>query len=49
MKGRGSKYQKRESFSEDEDEQCWKEENGGVDARGGSRGGARGAPAPVEI
>ncbi|XP_016326168.1 short transient receptor potential channel 3-like [Sinocyclocheilus anshuiensis] len=32
MKGRGSKYQKRVSFSEDEDEQCWKEENGGVDA-----------------
>ncbi|KTF97802.1 hypothetical protein cypCar_00044479 [Cyprinus carpio] len=32
MKGRGSKYQKRASFSEDEDEQCWKEENGGVDA-----------------
>ncbi|XP_043113845.1 short transient receptor potential channel 3 isoform X1 [Puntigrus tetrazona] len=31
-KGRGSKYQKRVSFSEDEDEQCWKEENGGVDA-----------------
>ncbi|XP_048035670.1 short transient receptor potential channel 3 isoform X1 [Megalobrama amblycephala] len=32
MKGRGSKYQKRVSFSEDEDEQCWKEENGGLDA-----------------
>ncbi|KAI2657125.1 Short transient receptor potential channel 3 [Labeo rohita] len=32
MKGRGSRYQKRVSFSEDEDEQCWKEENGGVDA-----------------
>ncbi|XP_026064929.1 short transient receptor potential channel 3-like [Carassius auratus] len=32
MKGRGSKHQKRVSFSEDEDEQCWKEENGGVDA-----------------
>lgn len=32
MKARGSKYQKRVSFSEDEDEQCWKEENGGVDA-----------------
>ncbi|XP_067314186.1 short transient receptor potential channel 3 isoform X1 [Pseudorasbora parva] len=32
VKGRGSRYQKRVSFSEDEDEQCWKEENGGVDA-----------------
>lgn len=32
MKARGSKYQKRVSFSEDEDEQCWKEENGGMDA-----------------
>ncbi|XP_076850222.1 short transient receptor potential channel 3 isoform X1 [Brachyhypopomus gauderio] len=31
-KGRESQYQKRASFSEEEDEQCWKEENGGLDA-----------------
>lgn len=32
MSTKGRKYSKRVSFSEDEDEQCWKEENGGVDA-----------------
>ncbi|XP_030621350.1 short transient receptor potential channel 3 [Chanos chanos] len=31
-KSRTSRFQKRVSFSEEEDEQCWKEENGGLDA-----------------
>ncbi|WP_411024325.1 hypothetical protein, partial [Salmonella sp. s58953] len=32
-KARLSKYHKRVSVPEDDDEHCWKEENGGVDAR----------------
>ncbi|KAA0709782.1 Short transient receptor potential channel 3 [Triplophysa tibetana] len=31
-KATGSRFNKGVSFSEDEDEQCWKEENGGVDS-----------------